>query len=107
MTNDELVALEHENWISYLTGVATCTRETKVTRAGAVMTLLTGLPMDWFNQILIEGQGATRAAVMAAVDEAREQGQRLRRSPADPTVREMGRPIYERLGFRIVVRYAS
>ena len=74
MTNDELVAFEHENWISYLTGVASCTSRTKVTRAGGVVTLLTGLPMDWFNQILIERDEATRADVLAAVIEAREGG---------------------------------
>ena len=26
MTDDELIALEHENWIAYLTGVVGCTR---------------------------------------------------------------------------------
>ncbi len=74
MTDDELAALEHENWIAYLTGVASCTARTRVTRADGVLTLLTGLPMDWFNQILVEGEGATRAAVLDAVTQAREQG---------------------------------
>ena len=74
MTPDELVALEHENWIGYLTGVASCTSRTTVTRAGGVLTLLTGLPMDWFNQILIEREDATRGAVAAAVVEARDRG---------------------------------
>jgi GNAT superfamily N-acetyltransferase len=74
MTYDELVALEHENWIAYLTGVASCTSRTKVTRAGGVVTLLTGLPMDWFNQILIEREDATPAGVLAAVAEAHERG---------------------------------
>ena len=74
MTYDELVALEHENWIAYLTGVASCTSRASVTRAGGVMTLLTGLPMDWFNQILIEGKEATPAGLLAAVAGAREGG---------------------------------
>jgi GNAT superfamily N-acetyltransferase len=74
MTPDELVALEHENWIAYLTGVASCTSGTSVTRAGGVVTLLTGLSMDWFNQVLIEHGEATSAGVLAAVAEARERG---------------------------------
>lgn len=74
MTTDELVALEHESWIGYLTGVASCTARTTVTRAGGVLTLLTGLPMDWFNQILVEDQGATRPALLAAVAAARDLG---------------------------------
>jgi GNAT superfamily N-acetyltransferase len=72
VTDDELAALEHENWIAYLTGVASCTARTTVIRAGGLVTLLTGLPMDWFNQILIEGEHATRAAVLDAVTQARE-----------------------------------
>ncbi|MEO8639524.1 MAG: GNAT family N-acetyltransferase [Chloroflexota bacterium] len=43
-------------------------------RTGGVLTLLTGLPMDWFNQILIEGEHATPAAVLDAVVRARAQG---------------------------------
>jgi hypothetical protein len=72
VTDDELAALEHENWIAYLTGVASCTARTTATRAGGVLTLLTGLPMDWFNQILIEGDRATRADVLDAVTQARQ-----------------------------------
>jgi GNAT superfamily N-acetyltransferase len=72
VTDDELAALEHENWIGYLTGVASCTARTTVIRAGGLVTLLTGLPMDWFNQILIEGEQATRSAVLDAVTDARE-----------------------------------
>jgi GNAT superfamily N-acetyltransferase len=74
MTSDELVALEHGNWIAYLTGVVSCTSRAKVTRAGAVVTILTGLPFDWFNQVLIEREEATPAGVLAGVAEARERG---------------------------------
>jgi GNAT superfamily N-acetyltransferase len=74
MTSDELVALEHENWIAYVTGVVTCTSRAKVTRVGGVVTLLTGLPMDWFNQVLIERNEATAAGVLDAVALARERG---------------------------------
>ena len=73
MTRRELAALEHENWISYLTGVASCAARTTVARTGGVLTLLTGLPMDWFNQILIEDQHATLAALLDAVEQARAQ----------------------------------
>jgi GNAT superfamily N-acetyltransferase len=97
MTYDELVALEHENWIAYVTGVAGCTSRAKVTRAGGVVTLLTGLPMDWFNQILIEREEATPAGVLAAVAEARERGDhfvvRLREGIDDrfiPTLAQAG-----------------
>jgi len=77
MTPEELAALEHENWIAYLTGVAICTSRANVTRAGGLVTLLTGLPMDWFNQILIERDEATPAGVLAAVAEAHERGDRF------------------------------
>ena len=74
MTNDELIALEHENWIAYLTGVVRCTSGADVTRAGGVVTILTGLPFDWFNQVLVEHEEATLDGVLAAVARAREQG---------------------------------
>jgi GNAT superfamily N-acetyltransferase len=74
MTNDELAALEHESWIAYVTGVVSCTTRAEVSRAGGVVTVLTGLPMDWFNQVLIEREEATAAGVLAAVGQARERG---------------------------------
>ncbi|HSC27040.1 MAG TPA: GNAT family N-acetyltransferase, partial [Vicinamibacterales bacterium] len=70
----EPAALEHENWISYLTGVASCHARTTVSRSGGVLTLMTGLPMDWFNQILIEADDATPAALADAVNQARAGG---------------------------------
>jgi GNAT superfamily N-acetyltransferase len=74
MTHDELGALEHENWIAYVTGVVSCTGRATVTRADGVVTILTGLPFDWFNQVLIEREEATSAGVLAGVAEARERG---------------------------------
>lgn len=74
MTDDELIALEHENWIAYLTGVVSCTSQATVTRAGGVVTILTGLPFDWFNQVMVEHEEATRDGVLAGVARAREQG---------------------------------
>jgi GNAT superfamily N-acetyltransferase len=75
MTDDELIALEHENWIAYLTGVVWCTGRATVTRAAGVVTILTGLPFDWFNQILIEREQTTPASVLAGVAQARELGE--------------------------------
>ena len=77
MMSDQLVALEHENWIAYLTGVVSCASRPSVPRAGGVVTLLTGLPMDWFSQVLIERDEATPAGVLAGVAEARERGDRF------------------------------
>lgn len=71
---DDPVALEHANWIAYLTGAISCTRRARVTRAGGLVAILTGLPMDWFNQILVEHDDATTAALQAAVGAAREWG---------------------------------
>ena len=72
MSNDDLVALEHENWIAYLTGVVSCTDRATVTRAGGVVAILSGLPFDWFNQVLIEREEATPADVLAGLAQARE-----------------------------------
>ena len=72
MTYGERVGFEHENWIAYLTGVVTCTGRAKVTRTGGTVAILTGLPFDWFNQVLIEREEATPAGVLAGVARARE-----------------------------------
>jgi GNAT superfamily N-acetyltransferase len=77
MTYADLVALEHENWVAYLTGVVSCNSRAQVTRAGGVVTILTGLPFDWFNQVLIEREEATPAAVLAGVAQALERGERF------------------------------
>ena len=93
MTDDELIALEHENWIAYLTGVVSCTSRATVTRAGGVVTILTGLPFDWFNQVLVEHEKATPDGVLAGVARAREQGDpfvvRLREGIDDRFVRTL------------------
>jgi hypothetical protein len=69
-----LAVLEHDNWIAYLTGVVACSRRAEVTRAGGAVAILTDLPFDWFNQVLIEREGATPAGVLAGVDKARKHG---------------------------------
>lgn len=77
MTHTELIALEHGNWIAYLTGVVSCTKRAQVRRAGGVVTILTGLPFDWFNQILIEHDHATPADLLAGVAQARDRSDRF------------------------------
>ena len=74
MAYDERVALEHENWIAYLTGVVGCAGRPAVTRADGVVSVMTGLPFDWFNQVLIEQDDAPPEGVNAAVARAREAG---------------------------------
>jgi GNAT superfamily N-acetyltransferase len=66
------VALEHESWIAYLTGAVSYASGAKVTREDGVTTILSGLPMDWFDQILIEREEADPAALLAAVVTARQ-----------------------------------
>jgi GNAT superfamily N-acetyltransferase len=95
MTDDELIAIEHENWIAYLTGVVRCTSGANVSRAGSVVTILTGLPFDWFNQVMVEHEEATQDSLLAGVARAREQGDpfvvRLREGIDDRFVRTLAR----------------
>ena len=90
-----LAVLEHENWIAYLTGVVACSPRAAVTRAGGSVAILTDLPFDWFNQVLIERDGATPAGVLAGVDEARKRGNpfvvRLREGADDAFVATLTR----------------
>lgn len=74
MDPDDQVVLEHENWIAYLTGVVRCTGGARVARDGGVVAILSGLPFDWVNQVLIERDDATSADVLASVTRARERG---------------------------------
>ena len=74
MTDVDLMASEHENWIAYLTGTTSCTSRTSVARVGGVVTILTGLPFDWFNQVLVEHEEATTDGLLAGVARARERG---------------------------------
>ena len=77
MTSAELIALEHRNWIAYLTGVVSCTDGATVARVGGAVAILAGLPFDWFSQVLIEREEATAADVLAGVDVALERGDRF------------------------------
>jgi GNAT superfamily N-acetyltransferase len=71
MNLTERGAREHENWIGYLTGVVGCTDTARVSREGGVVTILSDIPFDWFNQVLIERPDATPAALLAGVEHGR------------------------------------
>ena len=60
LTYADLVAIEHENWVAYLTGVVSCANRATVTRAGGVVTILTGLPFDE-AEVTGSGTGETRS----------------------------------------------
>jgi GNAT superfamily N-acetyltransferase len=68
---DERAAHEHENWIAYLTGVIGCAEAARVHRYGGTVSILSEIPFDWFNQILVEHPNATSAGLLAGVDEGR------------------------------------
>ena len=74
MDTHERAALEHQNWIGYLTGVVGCSPGAIVRRTGGVVSILTGLPFDWLNQILLEHDDATTDELAGAVDWARAHG---------------------------------
>ena len=63
--------LEHENWIAYLAAAVRCTASGRVQHDGGVVTILSDLPSDWFNQVLIESPDATPAGLLAGVEEGR------------------------------------
>jgi GNAT superfamily N-acetyltransferase len=74
MNTAERVALEHENWIAYLTGVVRCSNAARVHRDGGAVTILSDIPFDWFNQVLIERSDATPAGLLAALEEGLGRG---------------------------------
>jgi hypothetical protein len=69
MNTAERAALEHENWIAYLTGVVRCTNAARVHRDGGAVTILSDIPFDWFNQVLIERPDATPAGLLVVMEE--------------------------------------
>ncbi len=66
MTLPDRAALEHENWVAYLTGVATCTPTVEIRRIGGVLSLRSSMPFDWFDQVLAERDDATASDLLAA-----------------------------------------
>jgi GNAT superfamily N-acetyltransferase len=71
MKATERAALEHENWIAYLTSAVRCNRTARVHRDGGVVTILSDMPSDWFNQVLVERPDATPAGLLAGVANGR------------------------------------
>jgi GNAT superfamily N-acetyltransferase len=106
---DELIALEHENWIAYLTGVVLdrpgCAVYVGYADGEAVVSGLgwrTGRTIGVYSIATIEsarrrGYGAAMTARVMA------DGVAAGRDVAALQASELGRPIYERLGFRTVV----
>ena len=66
MTSPDRAALEHENWVAYLTGVARGSRTVEVRRIGGVVGIRSSMPFDWFNQVLVERDDATTSDLLAA-----------------------------------------
>jgi GNAT superfamily N-acetyltransferase len=68
MNAAERAALEHENWIAYLTSVVRCTDSGRVHREGGTVTIVSDIPFDWFNQVLVERPDATPVGLLAGVE---------------------------------------
>ena len=68
MNAAERAALEHENWIAYLTGVVRCADSGRVHREGGTVSIVSDIPFDWFNQVLVERPDATPAGLLAAAE---------------------------------------
>jgi GNAT superfamily N-acetyltransferase len=91
-------AIEHENWIAYLTGVAGCSVSVEVQRVGGVVALRSNVPFDWLNQVLIEGDDARASDLLGTA-------RRRSRDVARPIVRlregldDRFVPVLERAGW--------
>lgn len=66
MTPDR-AALEHENWIAYLTGVGGCSPSVEILRTGGVLVIRSAMPFDWFTQVLVEHDPAQASDLLAAI----------------------------------------
>lgn len=66
MESPDRAALEHENWIAYLTGVARCTPTVEIRRDGGVVGIRSRMPFDWFNQVLVERDDAMASDLLTA-----------------------------------------
>lgn len=74
MKSPDRAALEHENWIAYLTGVARWTPTVECRRIGGVVSLRSSMPFDWFNQALVERDDATASDLLTVVRPATRGG---------------------------------
>lgn len=66
MTSLDRAALEHQNWIAYLTGVGSASPSVEIRRIGGVLGIRSDMPFDWFNQVLVERDDATATDLLAA-----------------------------------------
>lgn len=74
MDDSILARLEHENMTAALTLAGGQARGARVELADGIALILTGLPLRLFNQVIVEGDGATADAISAAVAIARDRG---------------------------------
>ena len=74
MTSPDRAALEHENWIAYLTGVARCSKTVEIRRIGGALGIRSSMPFDWFNQALVERHDATASDLLTAAGPATRGG---------------------------------
>ena len=71
MTSLDRAALEHENWIAYLTGVGRCSPSVEIERIHGVVGIRSSMPFDWFNQVLVERDRARVVDLLAAAEKRR------------------------------------
>jgi ribosomal protein S18 acetylase RimI-like enzyme len=83
METARLALLEHENWIAYLAASVSLNPDGLFLRDRGITTLLGGVPMRFFNQILVEGSDAAASAIRDAVANGR-----ARRDPFVVSLRE-------------------
>jgi ribosomal protein S18 acetylase RimI-like enzyme len=90
VTSPDRAALEHENWIAYLTGVGRHGRGVEIERVDGVVAIRSPMPFDWFNQVLVERDGASLSALLAVAGRRPRGGEgpivRLRDAIDDPFV---------------------
>ena len=93
MTPADRAALEHENWIAYLTGVATCSKTVEIRRIGGALAIRSSMPFDWFNQVLVGRHDATASDLLTAARPATRGGDvpivRLRDGTDDRSIPEL------------------
>lgn len=66
MKSPDRAALEHENWIAYLTGVAKWAPTVESRRIGGVVGIRSTMQFDWFNQVLVERDDASASDLLTA-----------------------------------------
>jgi GNAT superfamily N-acetyltransferase len=74
MPEPDLARLEHENMIDAMSLAGSVAPGAFVRREGGVALILTGLPILLFNQVIVELEGTSEAALADAVATARARG---------------------------------